>query len=210
MLSSLDDLNIKLYMQLKSAIPTLFFKLSEIAIYLLHKSFKLRLCAIQCDCNIDICALTFQDFLYRHFYRTKYYDGMRPVSNQPARFLAPAKTHKFDTIEDINVKDLKLRPIIDQSGTFIYDVSVNNRLLKQIDACLMGGPISVVFADIYMCKMEDDVVAPLKLISYKRYVDDTYVRKKKNTTDKLFENFNIYHDNIKLTIEENPTMFLDT
>ena len=123
MLSSLDDLNIKLYMQLKSAIPTLFFKLSEIAIYLLHKSFKLRLCAIQCDCNIDICALTFQDFLYRHFYRTKYYDGMRPVSNQPARFLAPAKTHKFDTIEDINVKDLKLRPIIDQTGTYIYDAS---------------------------------------------------------------------------------------
>ena len=28
----------------------------------------------------------FQDFLYRHFYKTKYYDGMRPVSNQPARF----------------------------------------------------------------------------------------------------------------------------
>ena len=50
----------------------------------------------------------------------------------------------------------------------------------------MGGPISVVFADIYMCKMEDDVVAPLKPIFYKRYVDDTYVRKKKNTTDDLF------------------------
>ena len=78
---------------------------------------------------------------------------MHPVSNQPAHFLAPAKTHKFDTIEDINVKDLKLRPIIDQSGTSIYDVSVNNRLLKQIDVCPMGGPISVVFADIYMCKM---------------------------------------------------------
>ena len=62
----------------------------------------------------------FQDFLYRHFYKTKYYDGMHPVSNQPARFLATAKTHKFDTIEDINVKDLKLRPIIDQTGTFIY------------------------------------------------------------------------------------------
>ena len=26
----------------------------------------------------------FQDFLYRHFCKTKYYDGMRPVSNQPA------------------------------------------------------------------------------------------------------------------------------
>ena len=63
----------------------------------------------------------FQDFLYRHFYETKYYDGMRPVSNQPARFFATAKTHKFDTIEDINVKDLNLRPITDQTGTYIYD-----------------------------------------------------------------------------------------
>ena len=44
---------------------------------------------------------------------------MRPVSNQPARFLATAKTHKFDTTEDINVKDLKLRPIIDQTRTYI-------------------------------------------------------------------------------------------
>ena len=47
----------------------------------------------------------------------------------------------------------------------------------------MGGPISVVFADIYMCKMEDDVVAPLKQIFYKRYVDDIYVRRNKNTAD---------------------------
>ena len=73
----------------------------------------------------------------------------------------------------------------------------------------MGGPISVVFADIYMCKMEDDVVAPLKLIFYKRYVDDTYVRRKKNTIDALLKRLNTYHDNIKLTIEENPTKFLN-
>ena len=74
----------------------------------------------------------------------------------------------------------------------------------------MGGPISVVFEYIYMCKMEDDVVAPLKPIFYKRYVDDTYVRRKKNTTDKLFEKLSTYHDNIKLTIEENLTKFLHT
>ena len=58
--------------------------------------------------------------------------------------------------------------------------------------------------------MEDDVVAPLKPIFYKRYVHETYVRRKKNTTDELFEKLNTYHDNIKLTIEENPTKFLDT
>ena len=65
----------------------------------------------------------FKGFLYRHFYKTKCYDSMRPVSNQPARSIATAKTHKFDTTEDINVKDLKLRPIIDQTGTYIYDAS---------------------------------------------------------------------------------------
>ena len=31
--------------------------------------------------------------------------------------------HKFDTILDINFKDLKLRPIRDQTGTYIYDAS---------------------------------------------------------------------------------------
>ena len=65
----------------------------------------------------------FQGFLYRHFYKTKYYDRMRPVSDQPARFFATTKTYKLVTIEDINVKDLKLTPIIDQTGTYIYDAS---------------------------------------------------------------------------------------
>ena len=65
----------------------------------------------------------FQDFLYRHFYKTKYYDGMCPISNQPAHFFATAKTHKFDTIEYINVEDSKLRPIIEQTGTYIYEAS---------------------------------------------------------------------------------------
>ena len=88
--------------------------------------------------------------------------------------------------------------------------SVNNRLIKEIDGCPMGGPISVVFVDIYMCKIEDDVVAPIKPIFCKRHVDDTYVRRKKSTKDELFEKLNTYHGNIKLTIEENQTKFLDT
>ena len=86
--------------------------------------------------------------------------------------------------------------------------SVNNQLIKQIDGCPMGGPISVVFGDIYMCKMGDDVVAPIKPIFYKRY--DTYITRKNNTKDELFEKLNTYLDNSKFTIEENPTKFLDT
>ena len=68
----------------------------------------------------------------------------------------------------------------------------------------------MVFADIYMCKIEDDVVAPIKPLFYKRYVDDTFVRRKKNTKDELFGKLNTYHNNFKLTIEENPRKFLDT
>ena len=37
----------------------------------------------------------------------------------------------------------------------------------------MGGPVSVVFSDIFMCKMEEDVVVPAEPIFYKRYVDET-------------------------------------
>ena len=72
----------------------------------------------------------------------------------------------------------------------------------------MGGPISVVFSDVFMCKMELDVVAPAKSIFYKGYVDDTYVRKKKNDVAKLFEELNSHNENIKL--ELNPTALLDT
>ena len=65
----------------------------------------------------------FQDFVYGYFYKTKYFDDMRSISNQPVPFFATAKTQKLDTIQDINVKDLKLRPIIDQTGNYIYDAS---------------------------------------------------------------------------------------
>ena len=36
----------------------------------------------------------------------------------------------------------------------------------------MGWPMSVVLSDIYVCKMEEDIVAHSKPLSYKRYVDD--------------------------------------
>ena len=86
----------------------------------------------------------------------------------------------------------------------------NNRLIKQVDGCPMGGPISAVFSDIYICKMEEDIVIPANLIFYKRYVDDTYVRRKNHETDKLFIDLNSYHVNIKLTLEINPNKFFDT
>ena len=87
---------------------------------------------------------------------------------------------------------------------------VNNWLIKQIDGCLIGGSISVVFLDIYMCKMEEDVIKPVKPIIYKRYVDDTYVKRKPNESDTLFDALNFYHPNINLTLEKNAKRFFDT
>ena len=53
-------------------------------------------------------------------------------------------------------------------------------------------------------------IVRVKPIFYKRYVDDTYVRKKKNDVDKLFEELNSHNENIKVTLDVNPTKFLDT
>ena len=84
------------------------------------------------------------------------------------------------------------------------------QLLKQADACPMGGSISVVFSNIFMCKMEIDVIVPSKPIFCKPYVNDTNMRIKKNDVDKLFEKRNSYIENRKLTLEVNPTKSLDT
>ena len=89
--------------------------------------------------------------------------------------------------------------------------SVTEKLLKQVDGCPMGGAMSAVFSDIFMCKMEFGVLVPAKPIFYKCYVDSMYMqRKKENDVEKLFEELNSYNENIKLTLEVNPTKFLDT
>ena len=63
----------------------------------------------------------FRDFLYRHLYKHKDYEAIRPCSNQAGRFIDTAKTHKFKSIEDISLESLKLRPMIHQTGTQIYN-----------------------------------------------------------------------------------------
>ena len=53
----------------------------------------------------------------------------------------------------------------------------NSIFLKQVDGSTMGGPLSVTFSDIYMVKMENDVVIPSKPIFYRRFVDEIYSRR---------------------------------
>ncbi|XP_066914430.1 uncharacterized protein [Clytia hemisphaerica] len=49
----------------------------------------------------------------------------------------------------------------------------NDKFYQQIDGCTMGGPLSVVFANIFMTKMEKDIVEPSKPEFYRRFVDDS-------------------------------------
>ena len=46
--------------------------------------------------------------------------------------------------------------------------TINNNFYKQTDGCKMGGPLSVIFSDIFMIKMENDTVIPTKAIFYHR------------------------------------------
>ena len=39
----------------------------------------------------------------------------------PFRLYGTAKTHKFESLEDITLANLKFEPIIDQTGTFTYN-----------------------------------------------------------------------------------------
>ena len=83
----------------------------------------------------------------------------------------------------------------------------NHKFYKQIDGCTMGCPLSVTFSNIYMIKMESEIVIPQKLLFYRRYIDDICNRRKKSKHDELFEKLNNYHPKIKITIEVNATKF---
>ena len=48
---------------------------------------------------------------------------MLPKSNQPGQLYGTAKTHKFNSTEDITLENLKFHPIIAQSGTYTYNAA---------------------------------------------------------------------------------------
>ena len=60
-------------------------------------------------------------------------------------------------------------------------LSMNDKLVKQIEGCPMGGATSVIMSGIRMKRMETDCVAPLNQKLYKRYVDDKRTKRMKNT-----------------------------
>ena len=74
----------------------------------------------------------------------------------------------------------------------------------------MGGPLFITLSHIHMTRTENNIVTPKKTLFYRRFVDDVINRRKKNEHKIIFENLNKYHPKINLTIEVNPSKFLDT
>ena len=68
----------------------------------------------------------------------------------------------------------------------------------------MGGPLSVIFSDMYMTKTECEIVNPSKPKFYKCLMDDIISRRNKNQPDDLFQKLNSHHPNIKHTVKVKP------
>ena len=48
---------------------------------------------------------------------------MKPDSNQLGSLYEKSKIHMFENLEDVSVGNLKFQPIIDQTGTFMYNAA---------------------------------------------------------------------------------------
>ena len=63
---------------------------------------------------------SFQSLLYHRFKDTVYYKQKLTSLHQPVPLSASAKTHKFENLSDMNVSNLKLPPIINQTRIGYY------------------------------------------------------------------------------------------
>ena len=78
----------------------------------------------------------------------------------------------------------------------------------------MGSPLGALFANIFMCELENTIIPSLgdKARHWKRYVDDTFAFIKPNLEQEIQLALNSFHENIKFTYEleqDNSISFLD-
>ena len=92
--------------------------------------------------------------------------------------------------------------------------SFNNQLYMQVDGVMMGSPLGPLFANIFMCELENNIIPRLssRITNWVRYVDDTFAFIKIGEEDYVKEKLDEYHPNIKFTYEmenEGKLPFLD-
>lgn len=59
----------------------------------------------------------------QNFYEYKRNKSMYPHSNQHTNLYGTAKAQKFNNIDEFNKEKFKFHPIIDQTGTHIYNAA---------------------------------------------------------------------------------------
>ena len=90
----------------------------------------------------------------------------------------------------------------------------NGKMYVQVDGVMMGSPLGALFANIFMCELENTIIPSLgnKIHNWTRYVDDTFAFIKPNTENEIKNMLNSFHENIKFTYEHeqnNTISFLD-
>ena len=92
---------------------------------------------------------------------------------------------------------------------------INGDIYIQKDGVSMGSPLGPLFANAYMCHIENNILPTLQAqpLAYARYVDDIFIiTKDRLNIEDLRSSFNGLHDNIKFTAEieqHNRMAFLD-
>ena len=88
-----------------------------------------------------------------------------------------------------------------------------SRVISPIDSNLWlpNGKTDICCSFGYLCLQDETGYSGTFKTSFLQALcDDTYVRRKKNETNELYNALNSYHQKIKLTLELDPTKFLDT
>ena len=83
-------------------------------------------------------------------------------------------------------------------------------VFKQIDGCVMGNTLSSVLTNIFMAKLESDIVRPLTLHSMIGMLTIAFSKKKKDKPDDLLERLNYNHPSFVFTVQENLYHFYNT
>ena len=78
----------------------------------------------------------------------------------------------------------------------------NGELYLQIDGVMMGSPLGALFANIFMCELENSLIPTIpELKRWSRYVDDTFAFIKTGKEEHVLEKLNGFHQDIKFTYE---------
>ena len=90
----------------------------------------------------------------------------------------------------------------------------NGETYMQIDGVMMGSPLGALFANIFMCELENTVIPKLgeTIRNWTRYVDDTFAFIETQHLENVKRELDAFHPNIKFTHEledEGSIPFLD-